>query len=151
MNVLAQRLKKCRENIKKTKPEYTQLFIANKIGVARTTYTAYENGTKMPPIDTLSSIAQLFDVSIDYLLGRTNEPISYMDQMQEANSHLDTHDMSKQLELFQTKLKSDENLTFNGEPMSEEDKDSLLETMEFALRMLKKQKKKQLEDDSEEI
>lgn len=74
MDVLAQRLKKCRENIKKSEPEYTQSFVANKIGVARTTYTAYENGTKMPPIDTLSNIAKLFDVSIDYLTGLSNHP-----------------------------------------------------------------------------
>ncbi|MFJ5788846.1 helix-turn-helix domain-containing protein [Lysinibacillus sp. NPDC093197] len=47
------------ENIKKSKPEYTQSFVAKEIGVARTTYTAYENGTKMPPIDTLSNIAKL--------------------------------------------------------------------------------------------
>ncbi|WP_337983731.1 helix-turn-helix domain-containing protein [Lysinibacillus sp. C5.1] len=73
MDILAQRLKKVRENIKKSKPEYTQSFVAKEIGVARTTYTAYENGTKMPPIDTLSSIAKLFDVSIDYLLGRTEK------------------------------------------------------------------------------
>lgn len=74
MDVLAKRLKKCRENIKKSKPEYTQSFVANKIGVARTTYTAYENGTKMPPIDTLSSIAQLFEVTTDYLLGISDNP-----------------------------------------------------------------------------
>ncbi|MGE7840512.1 helix-turn-helix domain-containing protein [Lysinibacillus sp. NPDC093712] len=73
MDILAQRLKKVRENIKKSKPEYTQSFVAKEIGVARTTYTAYENGTKMPPIDTLSSIAKLFDVSIDYLLGHTEK------------------------------------------------------------------------------
>lgn len=74
MDVLAKRLKKCRENIKKSKPEYTQSFVANKIGVARTTYTAYENGTKMPPIDTLSNIAQLFEVTTDYLLGISDNP-----------------------------------------------------------------------------
>ena len=74
MDILAQRLKKCRENIKKSEPEYTQSFVANKIGVARTTYTAYENGTKMPPIDTLSNIAKLFNVSIDYLTGLSSHP-----------------------------------------------------------------------------
>lgn len=78
MDILAQRLKACRENIKKFEPEFTQSFVANKIGVARTTYTAYENGTKMPPIDTLSNIAKLFNVSIDYLTGLSNHPkLSY--------------------------------------------------------------------------
>lgn len=71
MDVFAQRLKKCREDIKKTNPNYTQAFVASKIGVARTTYTAYENGTKIPPLDTVIIIADFFDVSSDYLLGRT--------------------------------------------------------------------------------
>ncbi|KGR88835.1 helix-turn-helix domain-containing protein [Lysinibacillus boronitolerans] len=72
MDVFAQRLKKCREDLKKTNPNYTQAFVANKIGVARTTYTAYENGTKIPPLDTVIIIADFFGVSSDYLLGRTN-------------------------------------------------------------------------------
>lgn len=42
MNILAHRLKKCREDIKKINSEYTQGFVADKVGVARTTYTAYE-------------------------------------------------------------------------------------------------------------
>ncbi|WP_312130800.1 helix-turn-helix domain-containing protein [Lysinibacillus capsici] len=129
----------------------SQYKLAELMNFSRGQIANYEQGSREPDFETLERFADFFDVSIDYLLGRSNEPKSYIDQLREANSHLDTQDMSKQLEFFQTKLKSDENLTFNGEPMSEEDKDSLLETMEFALRMLKKQKKKQLEDDSEEI
>ncbi len=34
--------------------------------------SAYENGTKQPPIDILIRIADFFDVSVDYLLERTN-------------------------------------------------------------------------------
>ncbi|MCT6925272.1 helix-turn-helix transcriptional regulator [Metasolibacillus sp.] len=72
MDVFANRLKKCRESIKKTNSQYTQSYVAEKIGVARTTYTAYENGTKTPPPETLSIIADFFGVSVDYLLGRTD-------------------------------------------------------------------------------
>lgn len=141
------------QNLAKLRKEknLSQYKLAELMNFSRGQIANYEQGSREPDFETLERFADFFDVSIDYLLGRSNEPISYMDQIQEANSHLDTQDMSKQLELFQIKLKSDENLTFNGEPMSDEDKDSLLETMEFALRMLKKQKKKQLEDDSEEI
>lgn len=45
--------------------------------MARTTYTAYENGTKMPPPDTINNIAILLDVSNDYLMGRTDTPYTY--------------------------------------------------------------------------
>ncbi|WP_144511524.1 helix-turn-helix domain-containing protein [Bacillus sp. FJAT-22090] len=74
MSVFAKRLKQCREDKKNVNPVFTQEHVANKIGVARTTYTAYENGTKMPPLDTVNIIADFFDVSTDYLLGRIDTP-----------------------------------------------------------------------------
>lgn len=141
------------QNLAKLRKEknLSQYKLAELMNFSRGQIANYEQGSREPDFETLERFADFFEVSIDYLLGRSNEPRSNIDQLQEVNSYLDAQDMSKQLELFQIKLKSDENLTFNGEPMSDEDKDSLLETMEFALRMLKKQKKKQLEDDSEEI
>lgn len=74
MNTFSERLKACREKKKNSNPLWTQSYTADKIGVARTTYTAYENGTKTPPLDTVNLIADLFEVSTDYLLGRTNTP-----------------------------------------------------------------------------
>lgn len=49
-----------------------QADIANKIGIARATYGAYEQGTRQPDFETLEKIADFFEVSVDYLLGRTN-------------------------------------------------------------------------------
>lgn len=77
MNDFARRLKECREQKKSEDPQWTQRFVAEKIGMARTTYTAYENGTKMPPPDTINNIAILLDVSNDYLMGRMNESLIY--------------------------------------------------------------------------
>ena len=79
VNDFARRLKECREKKKSEDANWTQRFVAEKIGMARTTYTAYENGTKMPPPDTINNIAILLDVSNDYLMGRTNIPESYND------------------------------------------------------------------------
>ncbi len=70
----AQRLKSCREKKKAGNSRWTQQYVAERIGMARTTYTAYENGTKMPPPDTINNIAILLDVSNDYLMGRTTTP-----------------------------------------------------------------------------
>ncbi|MFB6471251.1 helix-turn-helix domain-containing protein [Paenibacillus glucanolyticus] len=71
MEIFAKRLKAEREHSKRKDPKWTQEYIADLIGVARPTYTAYENGTKLPPMDTLNKIADIFDVDTDYLLGRT--------------------------------------------------------------------------------
>lgn len=80
VNDFARRLKGCREKKKAENPRWTQRYVAEKIGMARTTYTAYENGTKMPPPDTINNIAILLDVSNDYLMGRTNEPFLYKEE-----------------------------------------------------------------------
>jgi len=71
IEVLAARLKKLREQNKAFNKDWTQEYVADKLHVARVTYTAYENGTKQPTLETLINIANLFDVSIDYLLGRS--------------------------------------------------------------------------------
>lgn len=76
MTKLPERLKWYRENLKDKDSKWTQKYVADKIGVARVTYTAYENGTKMPPLDIVNSIADLFGVTSDYLLGRTDNPNS---------------------------------------------------------------------------
>ncbi len=46
--------------------------VAKIIGVDRSAVTAYENGTRQPTFDTLVSMARLFHVSTDYLLGITD-------------------------------------------------------------------------------
>jgi transcriptional regulator with XRE-family HTH domain len=62
------RLKKLR----KEKNLY-QKELAEHLGVSRPTITQYESGTRKPDNETLGKIADYFNVSIDYLLGRTNE------------------------------------------------------------------------------
>ena len=75
MSEFARRLKASREELKRENSMWTQSYVAKKIGVARSTYTAYENDTKQPPIDTINAIADLFGKSTDYLLGRVKNKI----------------------------------------------------------------------------
>ncbi|HEK9103875.1 helix-turn-helix transcriptional regulator [Bacillus pfraonensis] len=44
---------------------------ADRLGIAKSTYAGYENGYRMPSLQSLSKIADLFDTSVDYILGRT--------------------------------------------------------------------------------
>src|SRR5690625_1910969 len=69
---IGDRIKRLRENLKETDKKWTQGYVADKIGIARVTYTAYENGTKTPPPDMIKKLANLYDVSTDYLLGNSN-------------------------------------------------------------------------------
>lgn len=51
-----------------------QKDVANYLKIARNTYSQYEIGAREPDIITLISLADYFDVSIDYLVGRTDNP-----------------------------------------------------------------------------
>lgn len=51
----------------------TQVELAEKLGVSRSTIGMYETGTRNPDSEMLEKIADLFNVDIDYLLGRTNK------------------------------------------------------------------------------
>ena len=49
-----------------------QSILAKKAGCSRQAVSQYIDGSSVPNIDKLLSIADFFDVSADYLLGRTN-------------------------------------------------------------------------------
>lgn len=56
---------------------YTQESLAEKLGKSQRTIAAWELGDRTPSFDMLSKIADLYDVSTDYLLNRTNIPNIY--------------------------------------------------------------------------
>ena len=68
-----EKLKDCRLSTKQTQKQ-----IAEKLEISPRAYQHYELGTREPNIEMLIKIAKLFNVSIDYLLGRTNNPISHI-------------------------------------------------------------------------
>ena len=48
--------------------------VAENIGITETGYRNYEKGHRKPAFNVLPTIADFFDVSTDYLLGRTDNP-----------------------------------------------------------------------------
>lgn len=58
----------------------TQEAVAEILGVSRSTYTCYEIGNSMPTAPNLCLLADLFDVSLDYLLGRGEDPTRFDDK-----------------------------------------------------------------------
>ena len=49
----------------------TQRQMAEYLNMAQPSYIRYENGSAQPSLENLVKIADYFDVSVDYLLGRT--------------------------------------------------------------------------------
>ncbi|WP_339314693.1 helix-turn-helix transcriptional regulator [Paenibacillus sp. FSL M7-0896] len=65
--MLSERLSLLRKEKKLTQKELSQ-----KLKMARTTYSGYENGSREPDNETLNKFAEFYNVSTDYLLGRTD-------------------------------------------------------------------------------
>ena len=67
MSIFADRLKECRKNINKTQKE-----VANALGITELGYQNYELCKYEPKMATLNKLADYFDVSVDYLTGRSD-------------------------------------------------------------------------------
>jgi len=52
---------------------YTQEELSKRLGISRSRIGMYETGAREPDFETLESIADFFNVDIDYLVGRTNK------------------------------------------------------------------------------
>ena len=48
---------------------YSQAFLAEELSISRMAYTQYESGHREPPLEILIHLAQMYQVSLDYLLG----------------------------------------------------------------------------------
>lgn len=55
----------------------TQQEVADYLGCQREVYRRYEKGTRQIPIDFLMKLSLFYEVSIDYLVGFTNEKEPY--------------------------------------------------------------------------
>jgi len=52
---------------------FSQKEIAEKLGVAKSTYSLYESGNREPSVENIKKIADALDVSVDELFGRKGE------------------------------------------------------------------------------
>ena len=69
MRVFAERLRTLREGMK-----MSQAKIAKLVGTTQTSINRYEKEVGLPPHKTLLWYADYFDVSLDYIYGRTDKP-----------------------------------------------------------------------------
>ena len=56
--------------------DLSQAYIGKFLGVSQRAYSSYESGNRTIPIELLSSLADFYETSVDYLIGRTecNKP-----------------------------------------------------------------------------
>lgn len=71
-DILSKRLKKCRDEA-----GLTQIKVAIYCDITEKAYQNYELGVHEPKVSILARIARLYKVSIDYLVGLTDDPKPY--------------------------------------------------------------------------
>ncbi len=64
MNIFHERIRELR-----IEKGLSQGDVAKQLGITRSAYANYEQGTREPSLDCLVSICKFFDVTADYLLG----------------------------------------------------------------------------------
>ena len=69
MNIVGERLKKLREGIMLSQKDF-----AEKISISQSAVNRYENCHSEASYNTLILYADYFDVSLDYIYGRTDQP-----------------------------------------------------------------------------
>lgn len=108
--------------------EKTQQNVADALGVLRSTYGEYERGKIIPPMDKINALAAFYGVTVDYLIGNSN------DQNQAVSSReMDVSDSMKQIiEYLQNEQSK---LTFDGEILDEESRELLISSIESSLKL----------------
>ena len=61
------------------KKHLTQLELSRVLQISASSIGMYEQGRREPDHETLTKIADFFNVSVDYLLGRTDNPLPKLD------------------------------------------------------------------------
>ncbi|MCQ6558904.1 helix-turn-helix domain-containing protein [Paenibacillus mendelii] len=92
---------------------WTQEQTAASLGISRAALSHYEKNRREPDSETLSKFADLFHVSVDYLVGRTKAPQSILDGP--------IREFVDQLELSNEDLLKQFDLTIDGRKLTPEE------------------------------
>ena len=97
----------------------------------------YQWKKSYPKSDRLEKVADYFNVSVDYLLGREEkQPEPYY-----ALTDKEKNDIAIQAEKLMEGIENGENLNFYGEPATKDQKDRLLLAIKTAMEMNKQEAK----------
>jgi transcriptional regulator with XRE-family HTH domain len=91
----------------------TQEELATSLGISRAALSHYEKNRREPDTETLSKIADLFHVSLDYLAGRTQNATAVLDS--------DVRKFTDELELSDQDLLDNYSLTVDGRKLTPEE------------------------------
>jgi transcriptional regulator with XRE-family HTH domain len=91
----------------------TQEELSSSLGISRAALSHYEKNRREPDTETLGKIADLFQVSLDYLVGRTSQSTATLDA--------DVRQFADELELADAELLERFALTIDGRKLTAEE------------------------------
>lgn len=117
----------------RVREKMSQAELADKLGVSKSTVGMYELGKREPDFETLEAIADLFNVDMNFLLGKVGSELSPKDE----------RNIAKDLNRIMTEIKKGNNgpLYYNGIEMDDASINLLQNAIEYALRETKKENK----------
>lgn len=110
----------------------SQKEMAEYLGISQPAYANYERQAREADYETLKKLADYFNVTTDYLLGREDKT---------TLTTKDKKEITEILESTRQQLLSQDGLMFDGEPASEEDVQKIIMAMQMGMEMIKKENK----------
>lgn len=110
--VVAKRLREQRE-----KRGWSQVYVGKQLKHKRSqNYANYENGFRLPDAHTLGRIADLYETTIDYLLGKTDNP----------KRAVDFEALYQQFDLTNREILEKYTFTIDNKPLTRDEAKSLI-------------------------
>ena len=116
--MLEERIKELRKREKMTRKE-----LADKLGVSLSTIGMYEQGNRTPDRAKLEKLCEIFNVTLDYLMGRKT--------MQRTLPH--SNDIIETFDLMASDILEHGGLMFNGEPIDKNEVERVVEAMRLGM------------------
>jgi transcriptional regulator with XRE-family HTH domain len=111
----------------------TAYKVSKDTGISQTTLSDWKRGRSIPKTEKLQTIANYFDVSLDYLLGKTTI------KKTPTLTKKDERDISKKMQETLAQLEEQQSgLMFDGEPLDDETKELLAISLKNSLELAKK-------------
>lgn len=101
------------------------------LGMSRSFLTELRKGrAKSIKIETASKIADYFGVTVEYLLGKDKKETPTL-------TAKDERDIARDLERIRDALENEDSIMFDGDPMSDEARDSIMNAIALGLQAAK--------------
>lgn len=129
MSILSDRLRALR-----IQNNYSQQELADKLNVNRSTVTLYETGVNEPPIEKLNKLSILYNVSIDYIIGKTNyknELDAWTAWKEMDKTRFNNNKFEVILESLIEQVSLDDELTFEDKILSDKQKEIIIKQLKL--------------------